>query len=237
MINVICTSNFDELDLIKDSVIKLGYRFKHKPLIRIKGVDLTIGSKNLIDRSNVCIFQSKNAVTHSKDCYNLFDEKKIYYAVGFFTAKSVKESIRVNCRYPKNNYSSKDLIKECKLNMLRDKKIVVMKGEGGLTTIRDTLKDNNIVNEIIIYKRMINKNIINSEDLDTNAVNVIISMSQEALKSLCENYDELIKKSDTVLIVPNRRFISEKIKIFKKVHTLKSSEFRREILDIIRNTG
>ena len=236
MINVICTSNFNELDSIKDGILRLGYKFKHKPIVEIEFIDLSTESQNLIIESNVCIFQSKNAITHAKTYRGLFDKNKDYYAVGLFTAKSVKESIQVNCKYPKNNYSSEDLIKEYKLNTMEGKKVVIMRGEGGLKIIRESLKKKNIVNEVIAYKRIINKNIINSKDFDANSINVIISMSQDALKSLCEKNDELIKNRNTILIVPNERFISEKIKIFKKIHTLKSSEFKREILDIIRNT-
>lgn len=236
MINIICTSNFNELDSIKDGILRLGYKFKHKPIVEIKFIDLSLESQNHIDESNVCIFQSQNAIIHAKRHQNLFDKNKDYYAVGFFTAKSVEESIQVNCKYPKSNYSSEDLIKEYKLNTMEGKKVVIMRGERGLKKIRESLKEKNIVNEVITYKRIINKNIINSKDFDANSVNVIISMSRDALKSLCEKNDELIKNRDTILIVPNKRFINEKIKIFKKVHTLKSSEFKTEILDIIRNT-
>jgi len=236
MINVICTSNFDELNSIKDSILKLGYKFKHKPIVEIEFINLSTESQNHIDESNVCIFQSKNAITHTKNYQHLFDKNKDYYAVGFFTARSVEESIQVNCKYPKNNYSSENLIKEYKLSKMHGKKVVIMRGERGLKTISESLKEKNIVNEVIAYKRIINKNVISFKDFDANTINVIISMSRDALKSLCENNDEYIKNRDTILIVPNKRFIDKKIKIFKKVHTLKSSDFRREILEIIRNT-
>ena len=61
-------------------------------------------------------------------------------------------------------------------------------------------------------------------------------MSQDALKSLCMNYYETIKNSDVILIVPNERFISENVRIFREVYTLKSLEYKKEILSIIQNT-
>tara|TARA_Y100000768_G_scaffold364200_1_gene324460 strand:- start:5171 stop:5695 length:525 start_codon:yes stop_codon:yes gene_type:complete len=166
---------------------------------------------------------------------NSFNDLIDYYAVGIYTAKSVERSLQFNCRYPKNNYSSNNLIKEYKFNNIEGKKIVILKGEGGLTTIRESLQEKNIVNEIITYKRIINKNIINDNDFDNNSKNVVISMSQDALKSLCEDHHKIIESRDTLLIIPSERFVDDKIRIFKEVYTLKSSEYKNEILSIIQN--
>ena len=236
MINVICTSNFNELDQIRESVQKLGYKFKHKPLIEIELINLSKESVKRIIESNICIFQSKNAATHASEHHNLYNKDKDYYAVGGFTAKSVEASIQVDCKYPKNNYSSKNLIEEYDLKDIENKKIVVLKGEGGLQTIKESLEEKNIVHEIITYKRKINENAINPRDFDSESLNMIICMSQDALKSLCMNYYETIKNSDVILIVPNERFISENVRIFREVYTLKSLEYKKEILSIIQNT-
>ncbi len=236
MINVICISNFNELGAIRESILELGYNFKHRPLIKIEFVNLSKKSLEHIKESNVCIFQSKNATTHVSDYPDLYDNNKDYYAVGGFTAKSVKSSIQVDCRYPKKNYSSKDLIEEHGLKQIKGKKIVVLKGEGGLKIVKESLQEKNTVNEIITYKRTINKNAINSRDFDHKLLNVIISMSQDALRSLCANNYETIKSNDVALIVPNERFISGKVGIFKQVHILESLEYKEEILNIIRET-
>ena len=111
-----------------------------------------------------------------------------------------------------------------------------MKGEGGLKIVKESLQEKNTVNEIITYKRTINKNAINSRDFDHKLLNVIISMSQDALRSLCANNYETIKSNDVALIVPNERFISGKVGIFKQVHILESLEYKEEILNIIRKT-
>ena len=236
MINVICISNFNELDAIRESILELGHSFRHKPLIKIEFVDLSKKSLEHIKESNVCIFQSKNAATHASDYPDLYDENKDYYAVGGFTAKYVKASVQVDCKYPKKNYSSKDLIEEYGLKQIKGKKIVVLKGEGGLKIVKESLQEKNTVNEIITYKRTIDKNAISSEDFDHKLLNVIISMSQNALRSLCVNNCEIIKSNDVALIVPNKRFISEKVGIFKQVHILESLEYKEEILNIIRET-
>ncbi len=235
MINVICLSNFDELESIRENVLKLGYKFKQKPYINVEFVSLSLNSLRNIEESNLCIFQSKNAVTSVKKYRNSFNDLIDYYAVGIYTAKSVERSLQFNCRYPKNNYSSNNLIKEYKFNNIEGKKIVILKGEGGLTTIRESLQEKNIVNEIITYKRIINKNIINDNDFDNNSKNVVISMSQDALKSLCEDHHKIIESRDTLLIIPSERFVDDKIRIFKEVYTLKSSEYKNEILSIIQN--
>ncbi len=235
MINVICTTNFDELDTIKESVLKLGYKFKYKPLIEIEFVNLSEESIKQIKESSICIFQSKNAATHTSDHHDLYDKNKDYFAVGGFTAKSVERSIQVNCKHPKNNYSSKNLIEEYDFKNIEGKKIVILKGKGGLNIIRESLYEKNIVHEIETYKRKISSNAIGSDDFDDSSINVIISMSKDALKSICENHYEIIKSSDVVLIVPNKRFISEKVGVFKKVHTLKSLEYSDEIMSIIQN--
>ena len=112
MINVICLSNFDELESIRENVLKLGYKFKQKPYINVEFVSLSLDSLRNIEESNLCIFQSKNAVTSVKKYRNSFNDLIDYYAVGIYTAKSVERSLQFNCRYPKNNYSSNNLIKE-----------------------------------------------------------------------------------------------------------------------------
>ena len=236
MINVICTSNFDDLNSIRESVLKLGHEFKHKPIVDIELLSLSTESLNQIGESNICIFQSKNAAIQVKDHHSLFNKNKDYYAVGVFTAKSVETSIKVSCKYPKKNYSSKDLIEEYELKNMVDKKVVIFKGEGGLSTIRNELQKKNIVNEIITYKRIVNKNIIKSNDFKSGCTNIVISMSKDALNSLCDNHFEIIKTMDSILIVPNDRFINEKIKVFRKIYVLKSSQYKKEILNIIKST-
>ena len=235
MINIICTSNFDGLESMQDSVSRLGHKFILKPLIEINHITISIESLDHIRQSDVCIFQSKNATNQLKEFKDSFSKDKEYYAVGVFTAKSVEASINVNCKYPKDNYSSKNLIKEYKLDIMSGKKIVILKGNGGLSIIKESLKEKNLVREIIVYEREIQKDIINSEDFVASARNVIICMSQDALKSLCNHYHEIIKRNETFLIVPNDRFMCDEIKIFNKVFTLKSSEYQKEILNIIQN--
>ena len=235
MINVICISNFDELESIKENVLKLGYKFKHKPYINVEFVSLSVESLRYIEESNVCIFQSKNAAMSVENYRSSFNDLIDYFAVGIYTARSVEKSIQFNCRYPKNNYSSNDLIKEYEFNSIEGKKIVILKGEGGLATLRESLQEKNIVNEIITYKRIINKNIISDNDFDNNSKNVIISMSRDALKTLYINHYEIIESRDALLIIPSERFLDDKIKIFKEVYTLKSSEYKNEILSIIQS--
>ena len=234
MSTIICTSNFDGLESIRESVSRLGHEFRLKQLIEINHIEISTESLDQIRRSDVCIFQSKNATYQVKKFIDLFSKDKKYYAVGIFTAKSVEASINVDCKYPRHNYSSKDLIKEYKLDAMSGKKIAILKGNGGLSIIKDTLKEKNIVKEIIVYEREIQKDVIKSEDFDGNAMNVIICMSKDALKSLCTRYHEMIKRNETFLIVPNDRFMCDEIKIFNKVFTLKSSEYQKEILNVIQ---
>lgn len=236
MINIICTSNFDGLESMRESVSMLGHKFKLKQLIEINHIEISMESLDHIRQSDVCIFQSKNATNQVKKFKDSFSKDKEYYAVGIFTAKSVEASINVNCKYPRDNYSSKDLIKEYKLDIMSGKEIVILKGNGGLSIIKESLKEKNIVKEIIVYERQIQKDIIDLEDFDGSVTNVIICMSQDALKSLCNHYNEIIKRNETFLIVPNDRFISDEIKIFDKVFTLKSTEYQKEILNIIQNS-
>tara|TARA_Y100000766_G_scaffold254892_1_gene240577 strand:- start:3409 stop:4125 length:717 start_codon:yes stop_codon:yes gene_type:complete len=235
MINVICISSFNELESIKMSVMDLGYKLIHKPFINVEFVSLSAESLRYIEESNVCVFQSKNAAISVKGYRNRFNDSTDYYAVGIFTAKSVEESIQFNCNYPKKNYSSNDLIKDYGFSNMTGKKIVILKGEGGLSIIKESLQEKNTVNEIIAYKRIINKNIIKAEDFDDNSKNVVICMSQDALKSLCGDYHGVIEGRDTILIIPSERFVSDQVKIFKEVYTLKSSNYKEEIINIIQN--
>ena len=234
MINVICTSNFDEMDSIQQSILDLGHKFKHKPIIKIDNITLSMESLIKIEKSNICIFQSKNTMNQLKSHQDLFNKSKTYYAVGVFTARSVETSINVNCKYPKKNFSSRDLVEEYKLDRLRNKRIVILKGKGGLSTIKESLEEKNVVDEILVYRRSIDIEIIDSKDFESNPINVVISMSQEALKLLCDNFHQIINNRNTVLIIPNERFVSKEISIFNKIFVLKSSEYKKEILNILK---
>ena len=100
----------------------LGHKFKHKPIIKIDNITLSMESLIKIEKSNICIFQSKNTMNQLKSHQDLFNKSKTYYAVGVFTARSVEKSINVDCKYPKKNFSSRDLVEEYKLDRLRNKK-------------------------------------------------------------------------------------------------------------------
>ena len=135
--------------------------------------------------------------------------------------------------YSQPNYEIEKIKSE--KNELNNKKKEIEKQNQELMREHKYLKEKNIVREIIVYEREIQKDIINSEDFVASARNVIICMSQDALKSLCNHYHEIIKRNETFLIVPNDRFMCDEIKIFNKVFTLKSSEYQKEILNIIQN--
>ena len=165
---------------------------------------------------DVVIFQSKNAVIHSKRFWgNIKKQKPAVYCLGKYTCCVIKEKIGVDATYPKDESSSENLIKIINETMQQtggySKKYVIFSGLGGREIIGEMLRKNNqSVYHSNIYNRREDETIrITENDLDEKNTNYIVVSSRFALKVFLNKTSKFIKKYKAVYIIPNKRVIDK----------------------------
>ena len=156
---------------------------------------------------DVVIFQSKNAVIHSKKSWeDIKKQKPVIYCLGKYTCDVIKEKIGIDAIYPKDESSSENLATNN-----HSKKYVIFSGLGGREIIGEILRKNNqSVYDSNVYSRKEDKTIeITENDLDKNSTNYIIVSSKFALKIFLNKTSGFIKKYKAVYIIPNKRVVDK----------------------------
>ena len=97
---------------------------------------------------DVVIFQSKNAVIHSKKSWeDIKKQKPVIYCLGKYTCDVIKEKIGIDAIYPKDESSSENLAKIISKTIQQtnnhSKKYVIFSGLGGREIIGEILRKNN----------------------------------------------------------------------------------------------
>ena len=163
-----------------------------------------------------------------------FNKNSDYLAVGAYTAAPVEEIFNVKCRYPDNKYSSADLLKSKYLKNIEGKKIIILKGENGLSILHENLREKNDSHEILLYRRKMNKYLLMDKDFNDKYINIVVCMSNSVLNFLIDNFHNLISKLKVVLVVPNKRFLSDKTNVFYKTHIVEKIDNEAEYLNFFQ---
>ena len=234
MTKIICISTISIIDKIKESLKNERYLLTNKPIIKIKAAKLEDTILEKLKNYDSYIFQSKNAVISIRENIKYFNIKNNFYAVGKYTADMVEDIFSTKCYYPKKKYSSHELISEYNFNDISGKDIVVFKGSHGLSHIKDCLEAKNNVNEVNVYVREIDINLLKDNDFDMNKLNIVISMSNDALKAFIKKYKHKLKGYDVALIVPNKRFITDECDMFKRIRIIDDLQDEGQYTKIIR---
>ena len=187
------------------------------------------------------IFQSKNAVIHSKNWWdNIKKRQPIIFCLGKYTGDLIKECLKINAIYPQNESSSENLVKTIYATMPHKennkKRYIIFCGEDGRNIIEKMLiKNKQSVHVSKVYKRKENHNIkITEKDFDQHNINYIIVSSRFALKTFLNKTSRFIENYNTVYIVPNKR-VSHNIKGVKKTIILDNSNSATDYIDTILN--
>lgn len=153
---------------------------------------------------DMAIFISPNAVTHIAPWIKLFPSHVEIFAIGPGTAKTIEEQNWGIAKYPEQ-YNSEGLLKLPQLQMIKDKIILVCRGQGGDTKLIETLRTRQAtVVEAIVYQRQLSS----PEQLPLLAnIDRIVCTSQETLHNLVQlfgpqHWQQLRNK---LLIVSSKR--------------------------------
>ena len=190
---------------------------------------------------DVVVFQSKNAVIHSKNCWSDIKKyKPAIYCLGKYTSSLIKESLNMDAIYPKDESSSENLAKIIHSTVPKtensQKNYIVFCGEGGRNIISQMLIENKqSVYVSKVYNRKENQNIkINKKDLDQNGINYIIVSSRLALKTFINKTSSFIKGYKTIYVVPSKRVIHN-IKDVEEAIIINNSNSATNYIDRIIN--
>jgi uroporphyrinogen-III synthase len=152
----------------------------------IKKVISTIKNLNLYD---FVIFISPNSVFNIAESihhiWSLWPSDTNIVATGLGTALALKQHNLPCDNYPEKDFNGRGLLKLVALQDIKQKKILIIKGEGGQPYLAKGLKDRGAqIDNLNVYKRQLPKidkttNIPNQETID-----VIICTSHSGLKNL-----------------------------------------------------
>ena len=134
---ILVTKPLDQSYELKALFIKEKLDFVLFPAFEIK----KITTNNITKSYDIVIFISVNAVIYASDYLQLIKENanKIF-AVGPATAAMLAKYNIIVDIYPKDEPSSKKLLELVKYKLIKDKKILIVRGRGGLETLKDKLK-------------------------------------------------------------------------------------------------
>ena len=150
LIMILVTKPLDQSYELKALFIKEKLDFVLFPAFEIK----KITTNNITKSYDIVIFISVNAVIYASDYLQLIKENanKIF-AVGPATAAMLAKYNIIVDIYPKDEPSSKKLLELVKYKLIKDKKILIVRGRGGLETLKDKLKKDNEVDYLEVYDR------------------------------------------------------------------------------------
>ena len=170
------------------------------------------------------VFQSKNAVIHSKDYWdNIKKYKPVIYCLGKYTSGLIKENLDMDAIYPKDESSSENLAKIIYATISKTennrKNYIIFCGVDGRDVINQMLIENGqSVHVSKVYSREENKNIkITKKDLDPNNTNYVIVSSRFALKTFLNKTSQFIKDYKIIYVVPNKRVVYKMKDISKTI--------------------
>jgi uroporphyrinogen-III synthase len=163
------------------------------------------------------IFISTNAVhffvERFKSLKIKLPEHIIYSSIGPATQKSLENHFNINVHCPKEIYDSKNLIANKIFNNLQDKKVLIIRGEGGRETLKDKLEEKGAeVHYGESYIRnylLINLNQLQQETQNYNSIFLIISSYESAEHFLTQNKTHRWDWLESVNIIVNHSKIKD----------------------------
>jgi len=167
------------------------------------------------------IFISRNAVIHSKQLLeNLKNHPKIF-AVGPATCDTLKSLAIDQVTTPDKDFTTQGLLALKELNSIKDEKIAIIKGEGGLDILHDSLKERGAhVKDIIVYKRSLpkNPNTVALDMLREKKIDIIVCTSLEILQNLLFLTRPISLQNVPLLVVSERIKVEAKKLGFTRIY-------------------
>ena len=172
---------------------------------------------------DVIIFVSVNAVIYAHKYFpQLMEKEQKIFAVGPATASKLADVGVAVDAFPHKNASSEALLAMSECQSIKDTRVLIIRGQGGVETLKEALETSNQVDYLEVYeRRMLNVSELHQQSIERfmkDGGGVILANSSQTLSntlSLVEfiNPNYLNRFKQCPLIV-----ISERIKTF--AHTL-----------------
>ncbi len=189
------------------------------PTLAILPVELTDEDKEKIQQINhydIIIFISPNAVEHGLahiQAITRLPANILLATIGQGSAKALKSRLGKQADIvPKENFNSEGLLATASLQNVADKRILIVRGNGGREHLKQTLQQRGaFVDYLNVYQRV--KPEANTTDLEqylqNNQIAAIVITSAESLKNLLElTPDEVISQLlEVPLLLINNRFV------------------------------
>ena len=198
----------------------LGYRVHHQPLLELEPVgELGPGQRRIamqLDLYQHVIFVSANAVRLGMDCLaDYWPQLPVglnWYAVGEATARRL-ESYGIRAITPGETMSSEGLLALGPLQSVEGHRVLIVRGEGGRTLLREALSARGArVEELACYRRKCPSLPAGALGglLETSGIQLILVSSGEAMANLQAllSPQETTKFRHIGLLVPSHRVAS-----------------------------
>ena len=210
------------------------------PAFGINKIDTVVPSQ----RYDVVIFISVNAVIYSEEYFSqLFVEPLKIFAVGPTTAKKLTDKgVKVDA-YPLENASSQELLEMPECRELTDKKILIVRGKGGLQTLKNSLKAMNQVDYFEVYRRtpceVSRLHVESIEQFMQTPDGIVIANSVESLFNVVKLVKEIRSYHVDQLKLRTLVVLSERIKVqaqsigFKNVYVARTPSDKGTIIEIL----
>ena len=141
----------------------------------------------------------------------------IFSSIGPTTQKALEKTFNINVYCPKKTYDSKHLIKNKIFNNLQNKKVLIIRGEGGREVLKDMLEKKGAevhYGECYIRNYLpINLNKLKNEAENYNSIFLIISSYESAKHFLTQNSTHSSHWLQSVNIIVNHPRIKDTLSL------------------------
>lgn len=218
-LTVLITRPSNQVDSLRRAIESGGAKALSLPLIEIKSLDSAQAIQDLkdkvlqLDSYQSLIFVSNNAVSFGCEVINnywpQFPLKTGVIAVGPTTAEAASERLACEVIQPSSGMTSEDILRLPQLQDVSEKKIAIVRGQGGRELLADTLRERGAV---VDYLEAYSRTPVDYTSADfcnrllEAGVNVLTVSSGESLHRLTDLLMDNRKKLQQLnLVVPSQR--------------------------------
>ncbi len=220
-ISILVTRPLHQTQTLRDKIESLGGSVIALPTVTIHplAIDQTILKKN-IQKQDMAIFLSANAVTHSLTLWQSLNELPEIIAIGPGTAKTLSDANLPVDRIP-SHYSSEGLLDL--LSNATGKTIYLCCGDNSRSLLTETLSQNNTIVPIIsYYRKPVTINKVIKKLLQQEPIDWMVTTSQALLSA----WHQLIVDADMTTLLKKPLLVVDK----KHEHLAKQLGFNRIIV-------
>lgn len=181
------------------------------PTLEIIPVEPVEGSRQLQNKLNtteIAVFTSANAVREMISHQLKIPEQCEIAAIGTSTQQALLDAGFLSDWVPMTEFRSEGLLKLPVFQKIKDKKIIILSGEGGREYLQDVLRDRGAkVEKIAIYKRQCPRGDVSQLEkfFERNGSKIIVSTSVESLNNLLHLSIKVGSPHEIPLIVVSER--------------------------------